>query len=46
MLMRQRLIRKSLLPEIDAKHKQIVSYWRGGCSHGVNVYRWKGKRLN
>ncbi|VEB50706.1 putative nitrite reductase [Salmonella enterica subsp. enterica] len=31
-------------PEIDAEHKQIVSYWRGGCcSHGVNVYRWKGK---
>ncbi|ECA4739201.1 nitrite reductase [Salmonella enterica subsp. enterica serovar Lerum] len=33
-------------PEIDAEHKQIVSYWRGGCcSHGVNVYRWKGKTI-
>ncbi len=31
---------------MDAKHKQIVWDWRGGCwSHGVNLYRWKGKTI-
>lgn len=33
-------------PEPDAEYKQIVSYWRGSCcSHGVDVYRWKGKEV-
>lgn len=30
-------------PDIDEKYQNIVSFWRGSCcSHGVNVYRWKG----
>ncbi len=25
---------------------RLSGYWRGGCcSHGVNVYRWKGKTI-
>lgn len=33
-------------PEPDAEYKQIISYWRGSCcSHGVDVYRWKGKEV-
>ncbi len=33
-------------PEPDAEYKQIVSHWRGGCcSHGIDVYRWKGKEV-
>ncbi|HCP3495407.1 TPA: nitrite reductase [Escherichia coli] len=33
-------------PEPDAEYKQIVSHWRGSCcSHGVDVYRWKGKEV-
>ena len=33
-------------PQFDSKFRLIVSQWRGSCcSHGVDIYAWKGKLL-
>lgn len=33
-------------PEVDVKHKRLYHFWRASCcSHGLDVYAWKGKQL-
>lgn len=34
------------LPTFDAERRNVVAYWRdGAASHGVDVWRWRGREL-